>query len=161
MRGCDMGKFIKSFLMLCLLFTGFIFAQTDESSPVYVQTIATPDKSLDFIVGLYPQTYKWNDELLFSSMKLCVLNNADTPLEWNNYWVYILLNDNTTLFFNYKTKADNGEFACDYTVNAGKMHEQCVCFDKKFDFKDIKKVWLSVTSGNFIEMIYTNPAEKN
>ena len=86
-------------------------------------------------------------------MTLRVLNNSKDDFSWKNYNVYIELEDGT-LFYNYKTKAEDGLYANFYTVAAGKAHDQSVCFGQKFEYRDIKKVWLSWVDEKFFSLVY-------
>ena len=65
-----------------------------------------------------------------------------------------MLKDNT-LIYNYKTQATDGDFDCNYTIPGNTtLHDQIVCFDYKFDVKDIKTVWVSFDSGKFFELFF-------
>lgn len=133
-------------------------AQMTAKDPVYIETIANGSKTTEFILGIYPRTYKWSESLEASQLTMRTLNKAKDAYKWDDYKVYILLKDNS-LFYNYKTKAESGEFACKYTIDGdGGFNDQVLCFDKKFDVKDIKTIWVSFGDNTFIELIYS-PAE--
>ena len=148
----------KFFVLICLFFALMsvqnVNAQMTSDDPVYIETISNPSKTINLILGLYPKTYKWSESLEASQITLRILNEATGDYDWSNYKVYILLKDNT-LFYNYTTKAEGGEFDCSYTNdgNSG-YHDQVVCFDKKFDVDDIKTVWVSFDTGIFFELLY-------
>lgn len=129
-------------------------AQTSGDDPVYIETISNPTKTIDLILALYPKTYKWSESLEASQLTLRVLNQSKQDFDWTNYKVYILFKDNT-LLYNYTTKASSGEFNCTYSVDRNStIHDQTVCFDKKFDIKDIKSVWVSFDSSQFFELFF-------
>ena len=133
-----------------------IFAQEITSkSPVYMEVISTPDKSINLILGLYPETYQ-NSSSDYCYMTLRVLNQATTSFTWDDYKIYIMLNDNT-LFYNYKTQASSGGFNCKYTVegNSG-SNDQKVCFSKKFNYNDIAKAWVSFGDDKFFNLVFYN-----
>lgn len=135
-----------------------ITAQMTAKDPVYIETIANSSKTTEFILGIYPRTYKWSESLEASQLTMRILNKAKADYKWEDYKVYILLKDNS-LFYNYKTKAESGEYACKYTITGdGGFNDQVLCFDKKFDVKDIKTIWVSFGDNTFIELIYS-PAE--
>ena len=129
-------------------------AQMSSDDPVYIETISNPNKTINMILGFYPKTYQWSESLEASKITLRILNQASEKYEWNDYKVYILLKDNS-LFYNYTTKAEEGDYNCKYTINGdGGYHDQVVCFSKKFDISDIKTVWISFGSGLFFELLY-------
>ena len=133
-----------------------IFAQEITSkSPVYMEVISTPDKSINLILGLYPETYQYNSSSDYSYMTLRILNQAATSFEWADYKIYIMLNDNT-MFYNYKTQASSGNFNCKYTVEAGASNDQKVCFSKKFNYSDIAKAWISFGDDKFFNLVFYN-----
>jgi len=65
-----------------------------------------------------------------------------------------LLNDNSTLFYSYTTKAEDGDYDCNYTNSSGDSHDQIMCFDKKFSVSDIKTVWVSFDTGIFFKLYF-------
>jgi hypothetical protein len=140
-----------------ILFAKAGFSQTANDA-VYLETISTPDKSMDFIAGVYPNTYYYNVSGDYSTLTLKVLNNSSTSLGWNDYKVYILLKDGT-LFYNYKTKAESGEYSCVYTVPTGTANSQSVAFSGKFDIHDISSVYLSFSDSKFFNLLY-GPAKQ-
>lgn len=143
-----------SAVLLCLFFISSLSAQTTKNDPVYLETIANGSKTINFIAGVYPKTYSYSEANENSKMTLRVLNKASKSYDWKDYKVYILLNDNS-LFYNYSTKAESGEFACNYTIEGDEgYHDQTVCFSHKFDVKDIKDMWLSFGDDTFIHLIY-------
>jgi hypothetical protein len=150
-----MKKAITSFVLFFgLLTTITLSAQTTKEDPVYLETISNSSKSINFIAGVYPKTLVYSEANENTKLTLRVLNNATDSYKWKDYKVYILLKDNT-LFYNYTTKAESGDFACNYTIDGNKgYHDQTVCFSKKFGSDDIKQMWLSFGDDTFISLIY-------
>ncbi len=144
--------FLVAFMALGAMQT--VKAQMSSDDPVYIETVSNPTKTIDIIMALYPKTYKWSESLEASQITLRLLNQSTQDFEWTDYKVYILLKDNT-LIYNYKTQAADGDFDCTYTIPGNTtLHDQIVCFDYKFDVKDIKTVWVSFDSGKFFELFY-------
>jgi hypothetical protein len=148
---------MKKHVIFILLGLSFLFVKTvvaqSAGDAVYLETISTPDKSLDFIVGLYPDTYYYNTTKEYSTMTLKILNNSTSILDWNDYKVYIQLSDGT-LFYNYKTQAESGEYCNSYTISTGLAHSQTVCFTPKFRVSEISKVYLSFNDNKFFALLY-------
>lgn len=144
--------------LVAVLYIGIfshVNAQSGSGDPVYIEVISNNSKSINFILGVYPKTYSWSEALQASQLTMRILNNASDDYFWNDYKVYILLKDNT-LFYNYKTKAETGEYACTYTIKGnGGFNDQTMSFDKKFDIKDIKSMWVSFSDNTFIELLYS------
>ncbi len=129
-------------------------AQMTKEDPVWLETISNPSKTINFIAGIYPKTYIWSDANENSKLTLKILNQSKDSYDWKDYKVYILLKDNT-LFYNYKTKGESGEFACNYTIEGNEgVHKQTICFSKKFNVSDIKQMWISFSDETFITLIY-------
>ena len=140
--------------LFCLLASVTLSAQTTKEDPVYLETISNSSKSINFIAGVYPKTLVYSAANENTKLTLRVLNNATDSYKWKDYKVYIMLKDNT-LFYNYTTKAETGEFACTYSVEGNKgFHDQTVCFSKKFEVDDIKQMWISFADDTFISLIY-------
>ena len=150
-----MKKTMTTFVFLfCLLTSATLSAQTTKEDPVYLETISNSSKSINFIAGVYPKTLVYSAASENTKLTLRVLNNATDSYKWKDYKVYIMLKDNT-LFYNYTTKAETGEFACTYSVEGAKgFHDQTVCFSKKFEVDDIKQMWISFADDTFIALIY-------
>jgi len=150
-----MKKAITSFVVFfCLMTTITLSAQTTKEDPVYLETISNSSKSINFIAGVYPKTLVYSEANENTKLTLRVLNNATDSYKWKDYKVYIMLKDNS-LFYNYTTKAETGEFACNYTIDGNKgYHDQTVCFSKKFGSDDIKQMWISFGDDTFISLIY-------
>jgi hypothetical protein len=133
--------------------SGKLEAQENNThDPVYLEIISNGDKTMDFTLGLYPETYNYNYDKKYSSMKLKILCNSTTTLEWKDYKIYILLKDNT-LFYNYKTNASSGAYCCHYSISHGEIKEQILCFARKFNIEDIDKVWLSLNDSQFFNLV--------
>ena len=129
-------------------------AQMSGDDPVYIETVSNPTKTIDLILALYPKTYKWSESLEASQITLRILNQSKQEFDWSNYKVYILLKDNS-LIYNYTTKAESGEFDCTYSIDGNStLHDQVVCFDKKFEISEIKTVWVSFVSSKFFELFF-------
>lgn len=144
--------FLVAFMALGAMQT--VKAQMSSDDPVYIETVSNPTKTINLIMALYPKTYKWSESLEASQITLRLLNQSTQDFEWTDYKVYILLKDNT-LIYNYKTQAADGDFDCTYTIPGNTtLHDQIVCFDYKFDIKDIKSVWVSFDSGKFFELFF-------
>lgn len=141
-------------LLFCLLTTITLSAQSTKDDPVYLETISNSSKSINFIAGVYPKTFVYSAASENSKLTLRILNNAKDAYKWKDYKVYIMLKDNS-LFYNYTTKAETGEFACTYSIDGDKgFHEQTICFTKKFETDDIKQMWISFSDDTFINLLY-------
>jgi hypothetical protein len=141
-------------LMLCVIFGQTAKSQMTAKDPVYIETISNSSKTTEFILGVYPRTYVYSSANENSKLTMKILNKASNDYKWKDYKVYILLKDNT-LFYNYTTKAESGDFACTYTIDGNKgVHEQTLCFSKKFDVDDIKLMWVCFGDDTFIQLTY-------
>ena len=151
-------RFLK---ILCLSFifilqTHILFAQIKKNDPVYVQTVSNESKTIDFVVGVYPNTFHWNKNLNASTITLRVLNRGNLDYEWKDYKIYFFLRDKTILY-NFTHEDKEGEFACFYTVKKeGGINDQTLIFRKKFRLSHIKSVWISFADNNFIELLYSS-----
>lgn len=148
----------KTNLLLMFAFSMlFIFsakAQMTAKDPVYIETISNSSKTINFIVGIYPKTYVYSEASENSKLTMKILNKASESYKWKDYKVYILLKDNS-LFYNYTTKAEDGDFAVNYSIEGEKgVHEQTLCFTKKFEISDIKQMWISFADDTFILLTY-------
>ncbi len=148
----------KWYVLLILLVAGFSLqfanAQMTADDPVYIENISNESKTIDLTLGFYPKTYQWSESQEASQVTLRILNNSKKDYEWKNYKIYILLNDNSTLFYSYTTKATSGDYNCTYTIYSGDSHDQVMCFDKKFNVNDIKTVWVSFDTGIFFKLYF-------
>jgi hypothetical protein len=154
-----MKRILFIFIAAFLISIGYVKAQDYTNAAVYLEIISNPDKTIDFTLGIYPETYEYNYEGKYSTMVLRVLNNSKESLNWKDYKIYILLKDNT-LFYNYKTKASSGLYGCNYSIETGGSNDQRVCFSKKFDVEDIEKVWLSFDDAQFFNLLYNPRKDK-
>jgi len=150
-----MKNSMSTLVVILCLFTAFpLSAQTSKEDPVYLETISNSSKSINFIAGVYPKTLVYSAANDNTKLTLRVLNNATDTYKWKDFKVYIMLKDNS-LFYNYTTKAESGEFACEYAIDGDKgYHDQTVCFSKKFSTDDIKQMWLCFADDTFINLIY-------
>jgi hypothetical protein len=143
------------FLFASTLCIGFITGQENEES-YYYERIANPDETLNFVFGFYPEKFSWHEskDSKYTSIPAAVINQPKAkPLAWRDYKVYIMLKDGT-LFNSYTTVAKTGKFACQYTVQPGDKHYQHFNFSKKFKPQQILHIWLKLTDGNFIKLLY-------
>jgi hypothetical protein len=147
-------------LLLCFLASISFYklnAQSKAKDPVYVNTISSPDKLIDLIVGVYPLTYEYDRDYDYSTLTLRVLNNSNQAFDWADYRVLIMLTDGT-LFSSYKTNSSNGEFANKFTVDSGMAHDQTICFARKFNVDEIQYMWLSWVNEKFFSLTYIGGA---
>ncbi|MEI6347884.1 MAG: hypothetical protein WCP69_08060 [Bacteroidota bacterium] len=151
-------KKTNQFLVMafCMMFTYTLKAQMTASDPVYIETISNTSKTTNFIVGIYPKTFVYSAASENSKLTMRILNKADGEYKWKDYKVYLLLKDNS-LFYNYTTKAESGDFLVNYSIEGGGkgFHEQVLCFSKKFDVDDIKLMWISFADDTFIQLTYS------
>lgn len=129
-------------------------AQTGSKDPVYLEVISNTSKTINYTVGIYPMTCSFDSENNRTTLTMYVLNNGSEDLVWKKAnHVLIILNDNT-LAYNYKTVAESGKYACAYNVDATKgFHEQTLCFDGKFSTSDIANVYL-LENGDIYKLVY-------
>jgi hypothetical protein len=154
-----MMKIRLMILLLVFAATAGLFAQ-ETNEPYFSQVVATPDKtSLNFTIFIFHHKHRWVEsetEGNYSVVSMVVQNDKNAkPLQWEDYKIYFLLKDGT-LFHNYTTVAKTGNYACQYTVETGQQHVQLICFGKRFDPKDVERVWIKMTHTNFIRMLYNN-----
>ncbi len=143
-----------SIIGLNMLFALKIQAQMTAKDPVYLESIANSSKTINFIAGIYPKTYIYSEANSNSKLTLKILNKSKDEYKWKDYKVYIMLNDNT-LFHNYTTKSETGDYACTYTISGDEgVHEQILCFTPKFDVNEIKYMWISFADDSFIKLLY-------
>lgn len=143
------------FMFFVSIVSGLYSEKVEE--PYFYETISTPDKVLNFSIILFHQNYKWiesKSEGNYSTVSLSIKNkNLDKSLNWNDYRVYLQFNDNS-IIHNYKTVAKTGSYSNKYSVKPEKIRYQTVCFIKKFNSDNIKRVYIKMTSSNFIELRY-------
>jgi hypothetical protein len=143
---------MKRILLLTLALFAFVsFSEAQKAfkkgMAVYVNSISNPDKTINFIIGVYPATYDETDN--YSTLLMRVLNQSSEKLEWDDYKIIIQLKDGTTIT-NYKTKAESGQFACNYTIKGdGGFNDQQLCFEEKFKVSKIDKIWVKIGEKKF------------
>ena len=149
-------------ILTCAAFLLFVFSSV--FSQFFLNQITTPDGSVDFLVGVksdFSNYIEREDGSGYTTLELRIINQGTAQeLEWNDFRVYILLDDDSSLFYNYRTAATEGEYACDYTVASGATHYQLLCFEKQFKAGEIKKVWLSTADNEFFELYYSEAEEE-
>ena len=146
----------KKLLFFCLLaFTVSASAQT--KNPFYYELISNESKSTNFVFGFYPSTYTYTenkDMEAFTSIKSAVINNSSDSIKWKDYKIMILLKSDK-LIRSYTTVAENGDYACFYTVPGNSTtHYQYYCFHTKFTNDDIAKVWLVMGDDQVFSLVY-------
>ena len=122
----------------------------------YYEKIATPNNAINFTFGFYAEKYSWHEssESKYTSIPAVIINEPNAKqLDWKDYKVFIMLKDGT-LFNSYKTVAKTGNYACHYTVKPGEKHYQHFTFSAKFKPQQILHVWLKLTDGNFIKLLF-------
>ena len=141
-------------LILTLILTHFFYSQKSiaQTNDYYLGVFSNTTNTIKFTIGVYPNSInqsKKNDGTLYSAMRIALVNNelADT-IVWNDFKIYVLLKDGT-LFYNFLTNAETGEYACKYKVAPGTTHLQYYCYDKIFSASDIEKVWLCFSDSEF------------
>jgi len=150
-------KNIYLLFLICLANIGF--AQT-KNEPVYFDNISNATKTIDIGVGLYPSTSQWNEKDSYTSFIFKVHNNSKSnKMDWDDYKVYILLKDGT-IFYNYKTKAESGDYSCIYAIEPRKSHSQTICFGQKFDNENIDKIYVSFGDNQFFRLVYYDGKQK-
>ncbi len=148
---------MKKRLALIVFFLITLTFLAMATPPFYYSGIETPDKTISFTIGFYPDKYSWHETPSagkYSVIIGAIINSKNAQqIVWKDYKIYIMLKDGT-LFNNYTTVAKDGPFACNYTVNPGETHYQNFTFKKKFNPKDIAAVWLKLSDSNFIKLLY-------
>jgi len=144
------------FFICCLFIVSGLFSGNKDES-YYWESISTPSKSLNFTIILFTQKYKWTEsksEGNYSTLPLGIKNkNTDRELKWDDLKIYIQFKDNS-LIHNYKTVAKSGIFSNVFTIEPDKNKYQMLCFGKKFDPKNIKRVYIKIIPSNFIQLRY-------
>ncbi len=138
---------------------GLLYSAVDS---YFYSVISTPNKAINFTIGVYHTNFVWNETAKsgYTVIPGVIINDKTAkPLQWNDYKIFIMLKDGT-LFNSYLTVAKTGRYACNYTVNPGEKHYQDFTFSKKFKARDIAAMWLKLTDGNFIRLIYFNKNKK-
>lgn len=150
----------QKFLLLTLICAGFLMtaplASKAQTDPFYYESISNPSKTINFLIGFYHTKNEYitrDDGTGYTKVKMAVINKEGAnPLTWSDYKIYVMLK-NGDMFYNYTTKAQDGDLACTWTVQAGSNHIQYVCFDKAFDISQIDKVWLSMSDNKFFDLV--------
>ncbi|MBX9782188.1 MAG: hypothetical protein K2X48_02740 [Chitinophagaceae bacterium] len=84
---------------------------------------------------------------------MVIINKEGADLfKWSDYKIYVMLK-NGDLFYNYTTKAQDGDLACTWTARAGETHVQYLCFDKAFDVNQIDRVWPGMSDNKFFDLV--------
>lgn len=148
-------------LAVGLLLAGIFLSAVSnaQSEPFLYQSIFNADSSINFMIGFFHTKSEYitrDDGTGYTKMRMAVINKENArPFRWDDYKVYLLLK-NGDLFYNYTTKAAEGELACKWTVQPAQNHIQSLCFDKAFEVNQIERVWLSMSDNRFFELIQTN-----
>jgi hypothetical protein len=143
--------------LVCAAFlTAAPLASKAQSDPFYYESISNPSKTINFLIGVYYTKNEFitrDDGTGYTKIRMAVINKEGAnPLSWTDYKVYIMLK-NGDLFYNYTTKAQDGDLACTWTVQPGTNHVQYLCFDKAFDVNQIEKVWLGMADNKFFDLV--------
>lgn len=146
---------IKKQFILAFLLLGSIIAHA--GNPFYYELISNDSKTINFVFGLYPNTYQYvegKDVDGYTNIKAAIINNAkENDFKWNDYKVTILLKSGK-LIRSYTTVAKDGDYSCNYNIPAGATHYQYFCFHTKFSADDIDKVWLTMTDDQIFSLMY-------
>jgi hypothetical protein len=143
--------------LICIVFLmaapSSLKAQTD---PFYYESISNPSKTINFIIGFYHTKNEYitrDDGTGYTKVRMAVINKEGADaFSWEDYKIYVMLK-NGDLFYNYTTKAQDGDMACKWTVQPGQNHIQYVCFDKAFDVNQIERVWLGMSDNKFFDLV--------
>ncbi len=144
----------KVFVILLLSIGLGAYAQNEAQDPFYYEIISNADKSINFLIGIYPNDMEYvrsADGSGYTKIRMAIINDAAQSFEWADYKVYILLKDGT-LFYNYSTGATIGELSCNYTVAAGETHLQDLCFEMDFSVAEIETIYLSLMDNKFFAL---------
>ena len=122
----------------------------------YYESISNPSKTINFLIGVYVNKNEYitrDDGTGYTKIRMAVINQEGaSPLKWSDYKVYVKLKNNE-MFYNYTTKAEDGDLACTWTVQAGQNHIQYICFDKAFDIGQIDMIWLGMSDNKFFDLV--------
>ncbi len=150
----------RKHLVLIGLMLWSVIAHAQKSNPFYYELISNDSKTTNFVFGFYPNSYSYVESKEvdpYTSVKAAVINNSTQSLKWNNYKVVILLK-NGKLIRSYTTAATDGDYACNYTVDAagakGTTRLQYFCFHTKFTAEDIDKVFLEISDNQIFGLMY-------
>lgn len=150
---------MKSLFITLLLLVGLGgFSQSNSEDPFYYEIISNADKSINFLIGIYPNDMEYvrsADGTGYTKIRMAIINDAAQSFEWADYKVYILLKDGT-LFYNYSTGASIGELSCNYVVAAGETHLQDLCFEMDFSVAEIETIYLSLMDNKFFALALSN-----
>ena len=149
----------KKLFILSLVCAAFLFATPAakaQSDPFFYESISNPSKTINFLIGFYYTKNEFitrDDGTGYTKVRMAVINKEGAdPFKWSDYKIYVMLK-NGDLFYNYTTKAQDGELACTWTVQPGQNHVQYVCFDKAFDVNQIERVWLGMSDNKFFDLV--------
>ena len=150
----------KKLLLLTLICVAAIMAAPvtakAQSDYYYYESISNPSKTINFLIGVYVNKNEFitrDDGTGYTKIRMAVINQEGAnTLKWNDYKIYIKLKNND-LFYSYTTKAEDGDLACTWSVEAGKNHIQYVCFDKAFDTEQIDMIWLGMSDNKFFDLV--------
>ena len=127
-----------------------------QADSFWYESVSSSDSAIHFLIGVYHTKSEYitrNDGTGFTKMRMVIINKAAVQaLRWEDYKIYILLK-NGDLFYNYTTKATEGDLACKWTVQPGQNHMQYLCFDKVFDASQIDKMYLSMSDNKFFSLL--------
>jgi hypothetical protein len=150
----------KKLLFVALVVAAFLVAAPTttkaQSDPFWYESISNPSKTINFLIGFYHTKNEFitrDDGTGYTKVRMAVINKEGAnPFEWDDYKIYIMLK-NGDLFYNYTTKATDGDLACRWTVQPGSNHVQYLCFDKAFDVNQIEKIWLGMSDNKFFDLV--------
>ena len=127
-----------------------------QADSFWYASVTSSDSAIHFLIGVYHTKSEYitrKDGTGFTKLRMVVINQAKAqPLSWADYKIFILLK-NGDLFYNYTTKATEGDLACKWTVPPGKNHIQYLCFDKVFEASQIEKMYLSLSDNKFFSLL--------
>jgi hypothetical protein len=149
----------KKIVFLSLLTAAFLFAGPQakaQSDPFFYESISNPSKTINFLIGFYYTKNEFitrDDGTGYTKIRMAVINKEGADaFTWSDYKIYVMLK-NGDLFYNYTTKAQDGELACNWTAQPGQTHIQYLCFDKAFDVNQIDRVWLGMSDNKFFDLV--------
>lgn len=155
------NKYMKKKLLLLSVICVFILMAAPgsvkaQSDYYYYESISNPSKTINFLIGVYVNKNEFitrDDGTGYTKIRMAVINQEGAnTLKWSDYKIYIKLKNND-MFYNYTTKAEDGELACTWSVEAGKNHIQYICFDKAFDIGQIDMIWLGMSDNKFFDLV--------
>lgn len=151
-------------ILTTILFAAFTLFAAHGQTKYFYTTVASPDKSINYLFGFYPSTASYTESASvkpYTAIKAVVINQKGAKdFDSNDDKVMILLKSGK-LIRNYTTSAKEGDYAVKYTTKPEETHVQYYCFSGKVDVNDIDRAWYILSDNQIFELLTAETKPKD